>query len=102
MGHVHARPNNVSCCVQYTSETANWLGQLSKCVWCRMAKYKVANSCSIEHIPRAIEEKWETKRSVKTFTLMNKALMGDSHSQPFTTTCAIDKGGMLSDVHKAG
>ena len=64
-------------------------GQLSKHVRRRMAKYKVANSGSIQHIPGEIEEKWETKRSVKTFTLMSKAPMGDSHSQPFTTTCAI-------------
>ena len=46
-----------------------------------MAKYKVANSSSIEHIPGEIEEKWETKRSMKTFTPMSKAPMGGSHSR---------------------
>ena len=48
-----------------------------------MVKYKVANAGSILHIPGEIEEKWKTKRSVKTFTLMSKAPMGDSHSQTF-------------------
>ena len=51
-----------------------------------MAKYKVANSGRKEHIPGEISEKWETK---KTCTLMSKVPMGDFHSQPFTTTCAI-------------
>ena len=51
-----------------------------------MAKYKVANAGSILHIPEEIEEKWETKRSVKTFTLISKEPMGDSHSQTFTTS----------------
>ena len=47
--------------------------QTSKHVRGTMAKYKVANSSSIEHIPGEIEEKWETKRSMKTFTPMSKA-----------------------------